>query len=218
MQKVLHGEQFVQLHRALPTSGNIRIKTTVVDVLDKISGALYVIQIDGEDQDGPLFSLEYHIFEVGAGKFGGSRETKKQITRPIPCPQRAPDQVFEYKTSPGQAALYRLSGDSNPLHIDPDFAAMGGFDRPILHGLCFFGITARLILKHYGNADPNSFKAIKTRFAKPVYPGETLQVLTWQERNRIHFEVKVKETGVTVLSGGYVDLVESASIRQKSKI
>jgi 3-hydroxyacyl-CoA dehydrogenase/3a,7a,12a-trihydroxy-5b-cholest-24-enoyl-CoA hydratase len=216
--KILHGEQFVQLHRPLPMSGNIKIKSKVVDVLDKISGALYIVRSEGEDQDGPIFTMEYNIFEVGAGKFGGKRDTDKPISRPITCPQRPPDQVFEYKTAPAQAALYRLCGDSNPLHIDPDFAAMGGFSRPILHGLCFFGITARLILKHYANADPRHFKAIKTRFAKPVYPGETLQILTWQERTRIHYEVKVKETGVTVLSGGYVDLADTASIRQKSKI
>jgi 3-hydroxyacyl-CoA dehydrogenase/3a,7a,12a-trihydroxy-5b-cholest-24-enoyl-CoA hydratase len=126
-------------------------------------------------------------------------------------PKRNPDAVFEYKTDEGQAALYRLSGDSNPLHIDPDFAQMGGFSRPILHGLCSFGIAARLILKNYASADPRLFKSIKGRFAKPVYPGETLLVETWREKSRVHYQVKVKERDIIVISGGYVDLLDSKS-------
>jgi len=115
----------------------------------------------GEDKSGPLFTTEWSIFEVGAGKFGGRRETDKPIKRVVTPPKAKPDAVLEYKTGEGQAALYRLSGDSNPLHIDPDFAMMAGFTRPILHGLCSYGIAARLILQRFAKSDPRYFKAIK---------------------------------------------------------
>ncbi|CAG7826358.1 unnamed protein product [Allacma fusca] len=204
--KILHGEQYLELHRPLPPAAKVQLGCQVIDVLDKGSGSVYILQVKGEDDEGPLFTLEYSIFVVGDGNFGGKRDTEKPITRPVPPPKRAPDQVFEYQTGKDQAALYRLSGDANPLHIDPLFAQLGGFSRPIIHGLCSFGIAARLILNHYADSDARLFKAIKTRFAKPIIPGETIVVQTWKEGSRIHFEVKVKETGATCLTGGYLDL------------
>ncbi|ODM97629.1 Peroxisomal multifunctional enzyme type 2 [Orchesella cincta] len=209
--QILHGEQYVELLRPLEPDAELTLRTEVVEVLDKISGCVYVIKVSGDDEQGPVFVTEWHAFEVGAGKFGGQRDTSKPMTRPIPAPKRSPDAVLSFKTDEGLAALYRLSGDANPLHIDPSFAQMGGFSKPILHGLCTYGIAVRLILNKYANADPKLFRCVKGRFSKPVYPGQTLEVLTWKENTRVPFEVRVKETGQTVISGGYVDLINQTS-------
>ena len=120
-----------------------------------------IFAVEGEDDDGKLLATESSIFVVGNGGFGGKRDTEKPISRPVPPPNRAPDQVLEYKTNQDQAALYRLSGDMNPLHIDPNFAKMGGFAKPIIHGLCTYGIAGQLILKAYADGDASRFKAIK---------------------------------------------------------
>jgi 3-hydroxyacyl-CoA dehydrogenase/3a,7a,12a-trihydroxy-5b-cholest-24-enoyl-CoA hydratase len=110
-----------------------------------------------------LFTTEWSVFEGGVGKFGGKRDTDKPISRPANPPKRDPDAILEFKTTEQQAALYRLSGDMNPLHIDPNFARMGGFSKPILHGLCTYGIACRLILDKYAESNPALFKAIKVR-------------------------------------------------------
>ncbi|XP_070541953.1 peroxisomal multifunctional enzyme type 2-like [Ptychodera flava] len=209
--KILHGEQYLELHKTIPTSGSVHSEITIADVIDKGSGAVIIQDIKTYDEKNELlFTNQFTTFVVGAGGFGGKRNSDKAKPTVKP-PSREPDAVIEEKTSVDQAALYRLSGDKNPLHLDPNFAAMGGFSKPILHGLCSFGHAGRHVLKQYAGNDVEKFKAIKVRFAKPVLPGQTIRTEMWKEGNRIHFQCKVGETGDVCLSGAYVDLVGTAS-------
>ncbi|KFO55646.1 Peroxisomal multifunctional enzyme type 2, partial [Corvus brachyrhynchos] len=180
--------------------------STVADILDKGSGAVLLIDVNTYCGKELVCYNQFSLFFVGAGGFGGKRTSEKAKLTANP-PKRPPDAVISDVTTADQAALYRLSGDWNPLHLDPSFAALGGFKKPILHGLCTFGFAARNVLKQFADNDVNRFKAIKVRFAKPVYPGQTLQTEMWKEGNRIHFQTKVKETGEVAIAGGYVDIV-----------
>ncbi|NWH77569.1 DHB4 enzyme, partial [Piaya cayana] len=187
-------------------AGQLTSVSTVADVLDKGSGAVVLIDVNTYCGEDLVCFNQFSVFFVGAGGFGGKRTSEKAKVTANP-PQRPPDAVVSDVTTVDQAALYRLSGDWNPLHVDPSFAALGGFKKPILHGLCSFGFAARNVLKQFANNDVNRFKAIKVRFVKPVFPGQTLQTEMWKEGNRIHFQTKVKETGEVAIAGGYVDIV-----------
>uniref|UniRef100_A0A8C7SNU0 Peroxisomal multifunctional enzyme type 2 n=1 Tax=Oncorhynchus mykiss TaxID=8022 RepID=A0A8C7SNU0_ONCMY len=237
--RLLHGEQYLELFQPLPTSGmcahyrsisennifclqkpviennlsafagTLTSQARIADVLDKGSGAVILLDVHTYSGKELLCYNQYSLFIVGAGGFGGKRTSDKAMST-VAHPNRSPDAVMTDTTTRDQAALYRLSGDWNPLHIDPSFAAMGGFKSPILHGLCSFGFAARHVLKQYANNDASRFKSIKVRFVKPVLPGQSLQTEMWKEGNRIHIQCKVKESGAVVLSGAYVDLHAAA--------
>uniref|UniRef100_A0A803SP04 Hydroxysteroid 17-beta dehydrogenase 4 n=1 Tax=Anolis carolinensis TaxID=28377 RepID=A0A803SP04_ANOCA len=207
--KVLHGEQYLEIYKPIPTSGTLISEATVADILDKGSGAVLLLDVHTYSGKDLVCYNQFAVFVVGAGGFGGKRSSEKgKVT--VNLPNRPPDAIATDVTTVDQAALYRLSGDSNPLHIDPGFAALGGFQKPILHGLCSFGFAARHVLKHFANNDVTKFKAIKVRFAKPVIPGQTLQTEMWKEGNRIHIQTKVKETGNISIAGAYVDLTSTS--------
>ncbi|XP_067952015.1 peroxisomal multifunctional enzyme type 2-like [Watersipora subatra] len=204
--KILHGEQYLEVYKPLATAGSFTTKSEVVDVVDKGSGALILSHMTSYDEDGEKVAFnQLSTFVVGAGGFGGKRSSDKAYPTQK-APNREPDSSMEEKTSIDQAALYRLSGDRNPLHLDPSFAAMGGFDKPILHGLCTMGYSSRHILAKYAGNDVSKFKAMKVRFAKPVVPGQTIRTNMWQDDNRVFFESLVVENGNKVITGGYVDL------------
>ncbi|XP_078252425.1 peroxisomal multifunctional enzyme type 2 isoform X1 [Rhinoraja longicauda] len=206
--KVLHGEQYLELYKPLPTSGTLKSESVITDILDKGSGAVILLDVHTYNERDLVCFNQFSVFVVGAGGFGGKRMSDK-VKVTVNPPSRPPDATMTDVTSINQAALYRLNGDWNPLHIDPNFAAFGGFKKPILHGLCTMGFAARHVLKQYANNDVTKFKAIKVRFAKPVVPGQTLETEMWKEGNRIHLRAKVKENNEVVLTGAYVDLVDT---------
>uniref|UniRef100_A0A8D2D3T2 Peroxisomal multifunctional enzyme type 2 n=1 Tax=Sciurus vulgaris TaxID=55149 RepID=A0A8D2D3T2_SCIVU len=215
LAKVLHGEQYLELYKPLPRSGKLRCEAVVADVLDKGSGVVILMDVYSYSGKELICYNQFSLFLVGSGGFGGKR-TSEKLKVAVAIPNRPPDAVLRDTTSLNQAALYRLSGDWNPLHIDPNFASLAGFEKPILHGLCTFGFSARHVLRQFADNDVSRFKAIKSRFAKPVYPGQTLQTEMWKEGNRIHFQTKVQETGDIVISNAYVDLVPTSDISAKT--
>ncbi|MFJ5611961.1 MaoC/PaaZ C-terminal domain-containing protein [Streptomyces sp. NPDC093221] len=174
---VLHGGQRLVLHRPLPVSGRAVRTGSVAAVYDKGKAAVIVLRSEVADDDGPLWSSDNEIFVRGEGGFGGERGPSR---RPKP-PTRAPDKAVDVPVREDQALLYRLSGDWNPLHADPEFAATAGFDRPILHGLCSYGATLKAVTDTLLGGDVARIRSYATRFAGVVYPGETLRVRMWAD-------------------------------------
>ncbi|TCD61541.1 hypothetical protein EIP91_008269 [Steccherinum ochraceum] len=203
--KLLHGEQFLEIKAPIPLSGELVSESHIMEVLDKGKAAAVTTITQTKDKvSGKLiFENTSTVFIRGAGGFGGKRTGKDRgpATAANTPPKRQPDAVIEEKTQSTQAALYRLNADRNPLHILPEFAAIGGFDKPILHGLCTMGIAGKHVLKSFG-----SFKDIKVRFAGVVYPGETLVTEMWKEGDKVLFSSKVKERNATVLAAAAATL------------
>ena len=181
--------------------------------MDKGSGALIIVDVISKDvaTNQDILRNQLSIFVVGSGGFGGPRTSDDVILPENPPKNRKPDVVKEYQTSINQAAMYRLNGDLNPLHIDPQFSILGGFERPILHGLCTEGIAVRCVTEEFASNDPGKVVAIKARFAKPVYPGQTIITEMWDNGDKIHFQCIVKETQKPCLTGGWVRISRDAS-------
>lgn len=196
--KLVHAEQSLTLHRPLPVEGTAQLTSTVTGIYDKGAGALVATTTDGvlAGSGEPLFATTSSAFIRGEGGFGGERGSAD----PWSVPDRAPDREVAVPTRPDQALLYRLSGDRNPLHSDPAFAARGGFAKPILHGLCTYGMTARTLLAAVGAA-PADLTAISGRFTAPVTPGDTLTVQVWSDGTEHRFRV-TGAGAVTVLDRG----------------
>lgn len=203
--KLVHAEQEVQCLAELPPEGEATTSTRIVEMWDKEKAALVVLETAGDDsQDGtPLFRTRTALFIRDAGGWGGDRGPSLS-TR---VPDREPDETVTWTTRPDQALLYRLSGDHNPLHSDPEFAARAGFDRPILHGLCSFGFAGRAVLHARAGGDPGRIRSIGARFAAPVLPGDDLHIDLWDvEDDVVAFQARRNDTEV-VLSAGLAELV-----------
>ena len=183
MRRILHASQATELHQPIPPSGSARIATRVADVWDKGKAALVVLeQTAHDDRDERLWTNRMQVWAHGEGGFGGDSGPSSSWSPP----ERGPDQVVETRTRPDQALLYRLNGDLNPLHVDPEFAAAAGFDRPILHGLATYGIVARDVIDGVLDGDETRMASYAVRFSGILLPGETVRTSVWREADTLH--------------------------------
>jgi acyl dehydratase len=190
LTKVLHGTQRIDVHRPLPTSGRARATARILDIYDKGSAAVIVTETQVSDAAGaPLWTNTSSIFARGEGGFGGERGPSTAIPRP----EREPDAVLVTPTLPQQALWYRMLGDRNPLHSDPEFAARAGFPAPILHGLGTYGTVCKAVVDEVLDGDVARVRSFGVRFAGVVYPGETLRTAVWRDGDRVLVSTTVDE-------------------------
>jgi acyl dehydratase len=199
MARLVHAEQSLTLERPVPVEGRALVSSVLAGIYDKGSGALVVTEskatypASGET----LLTTRSSAFIRGEGGFGGERGPSSEWRQP----EGPPDAEVSVATRPDQALLYRLCGDRNPLHSDPAFAARGGFARPILHGLCTYGITARVLVHAACDGDPTRFRSMAARFSKPVLPGERLTVSIWRDGAAHRFRT-IDSAGAAVIDHG----------------
>ena len=182
LAKVLHGTQEVVAHRAIPVDGKAVARSRIVDVFDKGKAAVVVQEtvVTGSD-DSPLWTSRSSIFARGEGGFGGERGPSDKVDPPA----WEPDAIIDTPTLPQQALLYRLCGDRNPLHADPAFAQEAGFEVPILHGLCTYGIVAKAVTDTFLDGDASRVGTFSAKFTGIVLPGETLRTRVWRDGERL---------------------------------
>lgn len=199
---LVHGEQKIELHKPLPSSGTFTATRRTIGAYDKgkDKGAVVVEETVWTDEKGEkVATLTDSTFSRGDGGFGGP---SKGAPEPHLVPARKPDLQVSLDTRPDQALLYRLNGDLNPLHSDPDVAKRAGFPRPILHGLCTFGMTCRAVLQAFCGYDPTRILSHQARFSAPVFPGDVITIDLWQDGDVVSFEARVIDRGATVIKNG----------------
>jgi len=200
---VVHGEQTLEVHNPLPRRATVLSTAVIEGIYDKGSGALIIMRIDSKDKNGsPLCTNWVGVFVRGSGGFGGDPQPKKEVPA---VPQREPDFVFDAQTEVNQAALYRMSGDRNPLHIDPKVAQAVGFKEPILHGLCTYGVVCRRFGQEIFKGDSGKLKSYSARFSSPVIPGEKLQTKVWQAQPNLFLLEVFNAKGQAVLRNGVIE-------------
>ncbi len=203
--RLLHGEQLIRMHRPIPPRGTITTVGTLADIFDKGKAAVLHFRTESRLGNGELvFETESALFYLGEGGFGGPRGPKTERLDP---PQDVdPDFSVSYQTSANQAALYRLLGDLNPLHIDPKEAQRVGFDRPILHGLCTYGFATRAIVHGLCGGDVGRFRAFRARLSNVVFPGETVTTEGWKQRDG-RYIVRVRTERDVVMTNAFAEVV-----------
>ncbi len=207
MTMVVHGEQNIVLHRPIPPNGTFSTIAEVKGIYDKGKGALAVVHAQTTDDKGePVFDNIFSIFVRGGGGFGGERGP--EAVPADPPEGKAADFAITEKTSHEQAALYRLSGDLNPLHISPQMAKMVGFERPILHGLCTYGFAGRALLAGACGGDAKRFKSFAARFSAPVLPGDELTTSGWQVSPGRWIVRVTNQDGKIVLSNAVAEVTQ----------
>ena len=200
---LLHGEQDIEIHRPLPANAALESQPRIAGVYDKGKAALVVIEVETREKSGePLFTNRFSLFLRGEGGFGG--ESGPAAGNEAPATE--PDFTVESPTLPQQALLYRLCGDKNPLHADPDFAKMAGFDTPILHGLCSFGIVCKAAVDAALGGDVTQVARYQARFRGVFFPGETMVTSIWKQDGKLILASKSKERGAAVLSNAAITL------------
>ena len=199
---VVHGEQRLSITNAMPVSGDFIANAKVIGCYDKgpARGAIIEVEttVKNKKNNEEICKLVSTTFARGDGGFGGPDSPKKEIF----IPDGEPDYVSEVSTKPDQALIFRLSGDYNPLHSDPNFAKAAGFEKPILHGMCTYGIACRSLVNEICENDASKLKRFDCRFSSPVYPGETIITEMWKKDKMIYFNSKVKERDKLVLKNG----------------
>jgi acyl dehydratase len=203
---VVDGERDITFHTPMPVAANITADSSVLGVFDKGKDKGLVIRhqtVLKTEKGEALATLVASRFARGDGGIGGPAQGQPEAHE---VPKRAPDKTVDITTRPDQALIYRLCGDRNPLHSDPEFAKRAGFPRPILHGMCTYGITCRGVLQTYADYDPSAFRRHAVRFSSPVFPGETVTMDLWKDGNVVSFEAKVKSRNVTVIKNGRTEL------------
>ncbi len=205
--KLVHGEHSMVMHKALSGSGTLTSKTRVLDVVDKGEGKGAIVYSERTLFDKATGDLVASVVQTtfcrGDGGFGGPPRSQRPVHA---IPERAPDLVCELATRPEAALIYRLSGDLNPLHVDPAVAKAAGFAKPILHGLATFGVVGHAVLKMVCGYDPARVASIAGRFSAPVYPGETIRTELWRDGDVVSFRAKVVERDVVAINNGRADL------------
>ena len=199
---VVDGERKIEFHKPMTVQGKVKATSRFIGAFDKGAGkgAVIVSETVLKDEAGdPVLTITGSLFARGDGGFGGPSEGQPE---PHEVPKRPADMSVDIPTRPDQALIYRLSGDRNPLHCDPAIAKAAGFPRPILHGMCTYGVTCRAVLQTYADYDASKFKSHQARFSSPVFPGETITVDLWKDGNVISFEARIKDRGVTVIKNG----------------
>jgi acyl dehydratase len=206
-RKILHGEQGITLHRPLPAAGTVIGRTRIKDIIDKgrERGALMFTERSLTDKatGAPIATLSSTTVMRGDGGFGGPGGPTPEPHR---LPDRASDAALDIATLPQAALIYRLSGDMNPLHADPKVAAAAGFARPIMHGLCSFGIAGRALVKLACGNDPGRLAHMQVRFTAPAYPGETIRTEIWRDGAELSFRARAVERDAVILSNGLATL------------